>query len=111
MRKSCARQRARGTAIFHLSADGSSLDYQLNVANIENVVASHIHVGAVGANGPVSVFLFGPAPAGGGRLDGVIASGTITAANFVGPLAGGRIPLVVRAARPGPRPAASHRTS
>jgi hypothetical protein len=34
------------------------------------------------------VFLFGPAPAGGGRFDGVLATGTITEANFVGPLAG-----------------------
>ncbi|MGH7713589.1 MAG: CHRD domain-containing protein, partial [Gemmatimonadaceae bacterium] len=64
---------ARGTAIFHLSDDGTALDYKLNVANIENVVQAHIHVGAFGANGPVAVFLFGPAAAGGGRLNGGIA--------------------------------------
>ena len=80
--------RARGTAIFHLSDDGSALDYKLIVANIENVVQAHIHVGAAGVNGGVGVFLYGLVPAGGGRVDGVIAEGTITAANFIGPLAG-----------------------
>jgi len=78
----------QGQAIFKLSADGTSLEYKLIVANINNVVASHIHVGAPDVNGPVVVFLYGPAAPGGGRLDGVIAQGTITEANFVGPLAG-----------------------
>jgi hypothetical protein len=45
-------------------------------------------VGAAGTNGPVAVFLFGPAAPGGGRLDGVIAEGTITAADFTGPIVG-----------------------
>ena len=79
---------AQGQAIFHLSADGTALEYKLIVANIDNVVASHIHVGPAGANGPVVAFLYGPAAPGGGRIDGVIAEGTITAANLVGPLAG-----------------------
>jgi hypothetical protein len=79
---------AQGQAIFHLSADGTKLSYRLIAANITNVVASHIHIGATDVNGPVVAFLFGPAPAGGGRFDGVLAEGTITAANLVGPLAG-----------------------
>jgi len=69
---------ARGVASFKLSADGSELGYTLVAANIENVVASHIHCGAAGVNGPVGVTLFMGAPAG-GRFDGVLASGTITA--------------------------------
>jgi hypothetical protein len=52
------------------------------------VVQSHIHIGAAGTNGPISVFLYGPVPAGGGRVNGVLAQGTITAADFIGPLAG-----------------------
>lgn len=79
---------AQGQAIFHLSKDGTELHYKLIVANIENVVASHIHLGPAGANGPVVAFLYGPAPAGGGRTDGVLAEGTITAANLIGPLTG-----------------------
>ena len=80
--------RARGTATFHLSDDGSALDYRLIVANIENVVQAHIHLGAAGANGPIVVFLYGLVPPAAGRFDGVIAEGTVTAANFINLLAG-----------------------
>lgn len=79
---------ANGQAIFKLSKDGTELHYKLIVANIDNVVASHIHVGPASVNGPVVAFLYGPATAGGGRFDGVLAEGTITAANLTGPLAG-----------------------
>lgn len=80
--------RARGAAVLHFSDDGLSLEYQLIVANIDNVVQSHIHIGPAGANGPIGVFLYGVAPSGGGRIQGVIAEGTLTAANFIGPLLG-----------------------
>lgn len=80
--------RATGQAIFQLSPDGEELHYRLIVANIENVVASHIHLAPVGVNGPVVVFLFGPAPAAGGRSNGVLAEGTITSANLIGRLGG-----------------------
>jgi hypothetical protein len=80
--------RARGTAIFHLSSDGSELHHKLIVANIENVVQSHIHLGAAGTNGPIVVFLYGLVAPGGGRVDGVLAEGTITGANFINNLAG-----------------------
>jgi CHRD domain len=70
--------RAVGVAKFKLSDDGTALDFKVNVANIENVVAAHIHCGAVGVNGPVGVTLFGGAP-GGGRVNGTLAQGTITA--------------------------------
>ncbi len=79
---------ARGQAIFQLSKDGNELHYILIVANIENVVAAHIHLAPAGVNGPVVAFLAGPLTPGGGRTDGILAEGTITAANLVGPLAG-----------------------
>lgn len=69
---------ARGNAIFHLSDDGSVLTYKLIAANIDNVVASHIHCGAAGVSGPVGATLF-RGTAGSGRFDGVLANGTITA--------------------------------
>ena len=85
--------RARGNAIFQLSADGQSLSYKLIVANIENVFQAHIHRGAAGTNGGIVVWLYpsttpAAGPLGGGRVNGVIAEGTITAANLVGSLAG-----------------------
>jgi hypothetical protein len=71
---------ARGVAIFLLNAAGDELGVRLIVANIENVFAAHIHCGAVGVNGPVGVTLF-PVPGlpGGGRTEGVLAAGSVTA--------------------------------
>jgi hypothetical protein len=73
---------AVGVAKFKLSKDGSALSFKVNVANIQNVVAAHIHCGAVGVNGPIGVTLFGGAPAG-GRVNGTLAEGTITAPDAV----------------------------
>ena len=69
---------AQGQATFKVGGGGSELSYQLSVANIENVVAAHIHCGAAGVNGPVGVFLYGNVPPGGGRVSGVIAKGAIS---------------------------------
>ncbi|HXF70072.1 MAG TPA: CHRD domain-containing protein, partial [Thermoflexus sp.] len=80
--------RARGVALFDVAPDGSAIHYKLIVANIHNPVAAHIHLGPRGVNGPIMVGLFGPTPPGGGRFNGVLAEGTITAANLVGPLSG-----------------------
>jgi CHRD domain len=70
--------RAVGVAKFKLSSDGNALEFKVNVANIDNVFAAHIHCGAAGANGPVGVTLFSGAP-GAGRVNGTLAEGTITA--------------------------------
>jgi hypothetical protein len=88
---------AQGQAIFHLSADGTQLDYRLIAANIDNVVFAHIHLAPAGVNGPVVAFLFGPAAAGGGRFSGVLAQGTITADDLIGPLAGQPLTALVDA--------------
>ncbi len=69
---------ATGVAKFQLSKDGSSLGFKLIVANIEDVVASHIHCGVVGVNGPVGVTLFSGGPT---SANGTLAEGTITAPN------------------------------
>lgn len=71
---------ATGVAKFKLREDGTALLFKVNVSDIENVVASHIHCGAVGVNGPVGVTLFGAPPAG-GAVEGTLAEGTITAAD------------------------------
>jgi hypothetical protein len=79
---------AAGNAIFHLNEDGTELSYRLIVANIDNVVQAHIHVGGPDVAGPVVAFLYGAVPPGGGPERGVLSTGTITAANLIGPLAG-----------------------
>ena len=53
---------AQGQAIMKVSADGLSVSYKLIASNIDNIVASHIHIGPVGSNGPIVVFLYGTAP-------------------------------------------------
>jgi hypothetical protein len=95
---------ARGVGVVKVSADGKSLSYKLIVANIENVLQAHIHVAPAGENGPVVAFLYpsGPPPVLiPGRSDGVLASGTITAANLVGPLAGESLDVLVDEIREG----------
>lgn len=78
----------QGQATFRLADDGSSLNYKLIASNIENVVQAHIHLAGTGVNGPVVAFLFGPVAPGGGRHNGVLATGTITADELIGPLTG-----------------------
>lgn len=78
----------RGKLKLKLSKDGTELEYTLKVDDINNVVASHIHLAPVGVNGPIVVFLFGPVAPGGGPAHGELATGTITAANLIGPLTG-----------------------
>jgi hypothetical protein len=83
--------RARGVATFKLSRDGSHIYYRLIVANIEDVTMAHIHLAPAGVNGPVVAWLYPSSPPPAlipGRSNGVLATGTITADDLVGPLAG-----------------------
>ena len=86
--------RGQAQAIFHLSQDGSELEYKLVAANIENVFMAHIHMAPRGVSGPIVVWLYPSttpgimAPLGGGRIDGVIVQGSFGASDLVGPLAG-----------------------
>ncbi len=98
--------RARGEAEFELSEDGTALHYKLNVSKIDNVFMAHIHLAPAGVNGPIVVWLYPgtapvPGPLGAGRFNGKIAEGTITAANFVGPLAGHPLSDLVAAIQAG----------
>ena len=97
---------AQAQAIFHLSKDGTELNYKLIAANIENVFMAHIHINRPGVNGPITVWLYPstatvPGPTGAGRIDGVIAEGTITAGNLVGPLLGQPLTALVTALNDG----------
>src|SRR5262245_33348698 len=84
---------AQGQATFQVSDARAAIQYKLNVANIENVTQAHIHLGPSDQAGPIVVWLYpvdGPpaaAPAG-GRTQGPLAEGTITAGDLIGPLTG-----------------------
>jgi hypothetical protein len=99
--------KGRGAAIFQLSPDGTQLDYRITASNINNVHMAHIHALApAGSNTGVVVWLFpsttpGAGPLGSGRHDGVLATGTITAANLVGSFAGQPLSVLVNAIESG----------
>lgn len=91
---------AQAQAIFQLSKDGTELHYKLIASNIENVLQSHIHLGAPGVNGPIVLWLYPSAPPAQlipGRSDGVLNEGTATAADLTGPLAGQPLSALVDA--------------
>jgi len=97
---------AQGQAIFQVSDDGQSVHYKLIASNIDNAFMAHIHMGPPDANGPIVVWLFPstapvPGPLGTGRHDGVLAEGTFTAGNLVGPLAGHPLSDLLAAVRAG----------
>jgi hypothetical protein len=79
---------AQGQVVFQLNAAGTELRWRLISSNIDNVIASHIHVGPVGVNGPITQFLYGAVPPGGGAQDGVLSTGTIDGSGLIGPLLG-----------------------
>ena len=66
---------AQGQFISRLRRNGD-LVYKLNLANITNVVAAHIHCAPAGQVGPVGVTLFGGAPI---SVNGTLVQGPILA--------------------------------
>jgi CHRD domain len=95
---------AHGSATFTLSNTGKSLSYRLYVADIDNVSMAHIHIGTAGKEGPVAAWLYPskpPAVVKEGKFTGVLASGTITAANLMGPLEGKTIADLVHEIKTG----------
>lgn len=90
-----------------ISDDGDSIDYTLSYENLEGTTtsAAHIHLGQRGVNGGVIAFLCG----GGGKpacppVSGSV-SGTITAADVIGPagqgIAAGEFDEAIAAVRHG----------
>ncbi len=80
-----------GTGRFEarLRQDGSAIDYEVSYSGLESTaIASHIHIGQKGVAGGVMAFLCG----GGGKPacppEGTV-TGTITAADVIGPVAQG----------------------
>jgi CHRD domain len=83
---------AFGNAIYKLNDAGTAIRYKLIVDDIANVIMAHIHQGPSGSSGPIVVWLYPSTEEdvredpGGGPIEGVIARGTFTAADLVGPL-------------------------
>jgi hypothetical protein len=66
---------------------GDSITYSVNVTNIKDVTAGHIHFGKQGENGPIVFTMFKYDP----PRNEVLETGTITADKLEGPMAGKRV--------------------
>lgn len=71
-----------GSGIARFDDDGDVIEWTLELTNMTGVNASHIHLGAAGTAPPSNIIfnLFIPNGAT-GTVNGVVAQGTITAAN------------------------------
>jgi hypothetical protein len=95
--------KATGELRLVLSPDGRKLSYTLTVTNILNPAGADLHLGPPIANGPLVVKLFpvrGAAPKK-GEFSGVLAEGTIDAADLIGPLAGSELSELIEQIREG----------
>lgn len=92
---------AQSQATFKLDEAGKALSYKLNASRIDGVRFAHIHLGARGANGPVVAFLLQPQTPSTGNVSGRLSTGTITAADLVGPLKGRPLSELVAAMESG----------
>jgi hypothetical protein len=66
---------------------GLTVSFKLEVANMKDVTAAHIHLGATGQNGDVIYPLF-TGPQKSGDFSGVLAEGPLTEDNLTGPYQG-----------------------
>lgn len=95
---------ATGQAVFQVERDGTALRYRLIVANVEDVLQAHIHLAPAGQNGGVVAFLYPPGPPPQlipERTDGVLQTGTITADDLRGGLAGASLDDLLEEIRSG----------
>src|SRR5215213_4348153 len=75
---------AIGIAQFKAGQD--NIMYTVNVTDIENVTAAHIHSGQVGENGPVVTTLFKEDSPTTAATTTILSEGNITATNLEGPM-------------------------
>lgn len=69
--------------------DGTTVHYTIEVDDITNITAAHIHSAAAGVNGPIRVFFYGSgSPNPGGAVSftdkSILVSGSFNASNVTG---------------------------
>ena len=73
--------KAVGEAIIKISKDETMVHFKVNVANIVDVTKAHFHLKPSGKNGSVVSDIYTPDPAPHGRINGLLAEGTIMGKN------------------------------
>jgi hypothetical protein len=94
---------ASGSATFTVH-DDNTVSFAVRSQSLRNFTMTHIHLGLPGTAGPIAVWLRPTAPPPlnppeAGPINGVLAQGTISAANFQGSLAGQNIEALLRILR------------
>jgi hypothetical protein len=84
------KTQATGTLELRLAPDGKHVEYKITVHDLSNASAADIHLGGTAQNGPWVAKLFpkNGAAAKKGPYSGVLVEGSLSAADFAGPLAG-----------------------
>lgn len=84
------KSKATGDVKLTVHDGGKKISYTLTVTDLENVSTAELHLGGPTMNGPAVVRLFPThgATAKKGTFSGVLAEGTITSADLLGPLLG-----------------------
>jgi hypothetical protein len=81
-----------GSFRARVSGDGTTIDYTLNYSGLSNAFAAHIHFGQMSVNGGVSAFLCGGGDKPACPPSGGTVTGTIDAADIIGPTGQGIAP-------------------
>ena len=84
-----------GISIFEL-INNNTINYKLNVTNIDNIKAAHIHLGNFSENGDIVVTLFNSSKIPTNTINGTLVEGKITTVNLQGPLKEKTIPDLVQ---------------
>lgn len=78
---------ASGTLTLTAAADGQSVDYVFEVSSLTDLTIARLRAGAAGATGD-EIFTIYPGPNLAGAFSGVVAEGSFTATQLLGPLQG-----------------------
>jgi hypothetical protein len=93
---------ATGAVQFAVSADGKSATYKVTVSRLINASAADLHLGQPAQNGPLVAKLFPHGTAAKkGEYSGVLAEGTLTGADLIGPLTGATLAVLVEELKDG----------
>jgi hypothetical protein len=78
---------ATGSLTMTEEADESTMRFELSVDGLTNTSVAQVHEGGIGSNGPEVLTLF-TGPTKTGLYSGVVAQGSITSEDLLGPLKG-----------------------
>ncbi|MGE3398348.1 MAG: CHRD domain-containing protein [Candidatus Nitrosocosmicus sp.] len=87
---------AKGIAEFRVSPQLDSIDYNISVRDIDQVLASYVQLGTPGVNGPIILILY-RADSPTSSINGLLAEDVITSNELEGPMEGKSIADLVNA--------------